>query len=170
VPALLRAAGYARAMAGHDPAVPPGAAGAVVDVTALRQRTVLGSGRRELVMVMGEAALRQSVGGAKVMSAQIARLEELCGQYGPPAIQPPAIQVLPFASGAHAGAGVGPLTIFRFAQAPGLGIVHLDGVSGGTFLDSADDLDVHAMAFTRLRASALGPEESASLIRRLAGR
>lgn len=94
MPALLRAAGYARAMAEHDPAVPPGAAGAVADVTALRQRTVLGSAGRELVMVIGEAALRQRVGGAKVMSAQIARLEELAGQDGPP-----AIQVLPFASG-----------------------------------------------------------------------
>jgi transcriptional regulator with XRE-family HTH domain len=165
VPALLRAGGYARAMAEHDPAVPPGAAGAVAEVTALRQRTVLGSGRKELVMVVGEAAVRQQVGGAKVMRSQLARLAELGERDGPL-----TIQVLPFSSGAHAGAGTGPLTIFRFAQAPGLGVVHLDGVSGGTFLDSPDDLDAHSMAFTRLRASALGPDESASLLRRMAGR
>lgn len=164
VPALLRADGYARAMAEHDPAAPPGAAGAVAEITGLRQRTALGSGK-ELVMVIGEAALRQRVGGANVTRAQLERLAELGGQDGPL-----AIQVLPFSSGAHAGAGTGPFTIFRFAQAPGLGIVHVDGVSGGTFLDSPDDLDAHTMAFTRLRASALGPEESAALLRRMAER
>jgi transcriptional regulator with XRE-family HTH domain len=163
VPALLRADRYSRAIAEHDPVVPVGAAGAVAEITALRQRTVLGPGRKELVMVIGEAALRQRVGGAKVMGSQLARLAELGERDGPL-----TIQVLPFISGAHAGAGAGPLTIFRFAQAPGLGIVHLDGVSGGTFLDSPDDLDAHTMAFTRLRASALGPEESSSLLRRMA--
>jgi hypothetical protein len=99
------------------------------------------------------------------MGSQVARLARLGGQDGPL-----TIQVLPFSSGAHAGAGAGPLTVFRFAQAPGLGIVHLDGVSGGTFLDSPDDVDAHTMAFTRLRASALSPGESASLLRRMAGR
>ena len=103
------------------------------------------------------------VGGPKVMRAQLGRLAELGGRDGPV-----TIQVLPFSSGAHAGAGSGPLTLFRFAQAPGLGVVHLDGFSGGTFPDSPDDLDAHSVAFTRLRASALDPGESASLLRRMA--
>ena len=47
---------------------------------------------------------------------------------------------------------------------PGLGIVRLDGVRGGTFLDSPADLDARAMAFTRLRASALDPGESSSVL------
>jgi hypothetical protein len=114
-------------------------------------------------MVIGEAALRQQVGGASVMRSQLGRLAELGGRGGPF-----TIQVLPFSSGAHAGAGTGPFTVFRFAQAPGLGVVHLDGLSGGTFPDSPDDLDAHSVAFTRLRASALGLEESAGLLRRMA--
>ena len=93
------------------------------------------------------------------------RLAELGGRDGPV-----TIQALPFSSGAYAGAGTGPFTIFRFAQAPSLGVVHVDGFSGGTFPDSPGDLDVHSIAFTRLRASAPGPEESASLPRRMAGR
>ena len=86
----------------HFPAVPTGAAGAFADVTALRQRTVLGSGGRDLVMVIGEAALRRRVGGANVLRARIGRLAELGGRGGPV-----TIEVLPFSSGAHAGAGPG---------------------------------------------------------------
>lgn len=74
VPALLRAESYARAIAEHDPFVPAGTAGRVADVLAARQRAVLGAEQPELVMVIGEAALRQQVGGAKVMREQIARL------------------------------------------------------------------------------------------------
>jgi Domain of unknown function (DUF5753) len=78
--------------------------------------------------------------------------------------------VLPFASGAHAGAGSGPVTFFGFGQAPGLGAVHQAGLCGGVFLDSPGDLDACAVAFTRLRASALGPAASARLLGRMAGR
>ena len=69
-----------------------------------------------------------------------------------------------------AGAGSGPVTIFGFGQPPGLGAVHQAGLSDGIFLDSPGDLDAHAVAFTRLRASALSGEDSARLLCRLAGR
>ena len=164
VPALLRAEGYARAIAEHDPLVPAGTAGRVADALAARQRAVLGAEQPELVMVIGEAALRQQVGGAKVMHEQFARLAALSADS-----DRVTILVLPFASGAHAGAGSGPVTIFRFGQSPGLGAVHQASLSGGLFLDSPGDLDAHAVAFTRLRASALSTEDSAQLLRRAAG-
>jgi hypothetical protein len=62
------------------------------------------------------------------------------------------------------------VTIFGFGQPPGLGTVHQAGLSGGIFLDSPGDLDAHAVAFSRLRASALSAEESARLLCREAGR
>jgi transcriptional regulator with XRE-family HTH domain len=165
VPALLRAEGYARAIAEHDPLVPAGTAGKVTDAMAARQRAVLGAEQPELVMVIGEAALRQQVGGGKVMRAQLDRLAALSADS-----DRVTILVLPFASGAHAGAGSGPVTIFGFGQAPGLGAVHQAGLSGGIFLDSHRDLDACAVAFTRLRASALSTEDSARLLCRMAGR
>jgi transcriptional regulator with XRE-family HTH domain len=165
VPALLRTEGYARAIAEHDPLVPARTAGKVADAVAARQRAVLGAGQPELVMVIGEAALRQQVGGAKVMRAQLGRLAALSADS-----DRVTILVLPFASGAHAGAGTGPVTIFGFGQAPGLGAVHQAGLSGGIFLDAPGDLDAHAAAFTRLRASALGAEDSARLLGRMARR
>ena len=165
VPALLRAESYARAIAEHDPLVPAGAAGRVADALAARQGAVLGAEQPELVMVIGEAALRQQVGGAKVMREQFARLAALSADS-----DRVTILVLPFASGAHAAAGSGPVTLFGFGQPPGLGAVHQAGLSGGIFLDSPGDLDAHAVAFTRLRASALSAEESARLLCREAGR
>jgi transcriptional regulator with XRE-family HTH domain len=165
VPALLRAEGYARATAEHDPLVPAGTAVRVADALAARQRAVLGAEQPELVMVIGEAALRQQIGGAKVMRAQLDRLAALSADS-----DRVTILVLPFASGAHAGAGSGPVTIFGFGQAPGLGAVHQAGLSGGIFLNSPGDLDAQAVAFTRLRASALGTEDSARLLCRMAGR
>ncbi len=62
------------------------------------------------------------------------------------------------------------MTSFGFGQAPGLGAVHQAGLSDGIFLESPGDLDVHAVAFTRLRASALNTEDSARLLCRMAGR
>jgi transcriptional regulator with XRE-family HTH domain len=165
VPALLRAEGYARAIAEHDPLVRAGTAGRVTAALAVRQRAVLGAGQPELVMVIGEAALRQQVGGARVMRAQLGRLAELSADS-----DRVTILVLPFASGAHAGAGSGPVTIFGFGQAPGLGAVHQAGLSDGIFLDSPSDLDACAVAFTRLRASALSTQDSARLLCRMAGR
>jgi hypothetical protein len=165
VPALLRAEGYARAIAGHDPLVPAGTTARAAEAVAVRQRAVLGARQPELVMVIGEAALCQQVGGSRVMRAQLDHLAKASADS-----DRVTILVLPFASGAHAGAGSGPVTIFGFGQAPGLGAVYQAGLSGGTFLESPGDLDAHAVAFTRLRASALNAEGSARLLCRMAGR
>lgn len=96
------------------------------------------------------------------MRGQLGRLARLSGQDGPV-----TIQVLS-AARAHLGAGSGPLTIFRFAPVPALGVVHLDSLAGGIFLDGQDNLADHTAAFARLRACARSPEDSARLLSRLA--
>ena len=65
------------------------------------------------------------------------------------------IQVLPFASGAHAAAGTGPAVVLRFSQAPSLGVVQLASLSGGVFLEDEQDIALYVRALTQLRASAL---------------
>jgi Domain of unknown function (DUF5753) len=145
--------------------MPAGTAEAAAQFTALRQQEVLGAGPRDVVMVIGEAALRQRPGGSGVMRAQLQRLASLSGQDSPL-----AVHVLPFASGAHAGTGSGPFTVFSFGHAPGLGVVHLDGITGGVFLDSPADLAACTVAFTRLTASALSREDTARFLGRMAGR
>ena len=111
VPALARTGGYCRLIAGHDPALAAGTADAAEQFTVLRQRAVLDSGRKELVMVIGEAALRQRAGGTGIMRAQLERLAGLGRQEAPP-----AVHVLPFASGAHAFRAVNATVFEQLAE------------------------------------------------------
>jgi Domain of unknown function (DUF5753) len=58
----------------------------------------------------------------------------------------------------------GPATILRFAEVSGLGAVYLPGLSGGVCLVGQQDVSSYTSAFDLLRASALSPAASASLI------
>jgi hypothetical protein len=116
-----------------------------------------------LAVVLGEGALRQAVGGPAVLAGQLSHLARLSGES--PDL---TIQVLPFSAGAHAAAaGGGSLTIMRFANPPGLGVVYLEALSGGVYLDGQEDVARYMRAFALLRASALSVAESARLLRGL---
>ena len=86
-----------------------------------------------------------------------------------PSGEAPAItlQVLPFSAGAHAGAGSGSLAILRFPDAPSLGVVYLEALSGGVYLEGQADVARYIRAFALLRAAALSPADSARLLRDL---
>jgi len=114
-------------------------------------------------VILGEGALHQVVGGADVLARQIGHLAQLSEDA--PAIM---LQVLPFSAGAHIGAGSGSLAILRFLDAPSLGVVYLEALSGGVYLESPSDVARYIRAFTLLRAAALNPADSARLLRRLA--
>ena len=109
-------------------------------------------------MVIGEAALRQEVGGPEVMEGQLGLLAGVSGDSGVI-----TVQILPFSSGAHAGVGVGSLAILQFLEVPRLGVVHPGGLGGGVCLERQEDLVVHACVFEQLRAFALSPAQSARL-------
>ena len=74
------------------------------------------------------------------------------------------LQVLPFSAGAHAAAGSASLTILNFADPPGLGVVYLDALAGGVYLESQEDLTRYLGALALLRAAALSPPDSARLL------
>jgi len=163
VPDLLQIPDYARAIAA---ATPGSDADDRVDrltaAKAARQDVTLGRAVR-LSVIIGEAALRQVVGGPQVMAAQLARLAELATDF--PGI---TLQVLPFSAGAHAAGGSASLTILRFAEAPSLGVVYLEGLSGGVYLEGQTDIANYVRAFTLLRSSALTVTETARMLRETA--
>jgi transcriptional regulator with XRE-family HTH domain len=161
IPALLQTQAYARELAEADPGLEDGDARhrAVAAVLA-RQRAILGERKPDIHLIIGEAALRQEVGGPEVMEGQLGLLAGISGDSG--AV---TVQILPFSSGAHAAAGTGSLAMLGFDEVPGLGIVHLGGASGGVCLESQADLAVHARVFEQLRAFALSPAQSALLLR-----
>jgi len=81
-----------------------------------------------------------------------------------------SLRVLPFAAGAHAAAGCGPMTLLRFAEAPEIGVVHLAALSGGVSLEGREEVGRYLRTFTQLRAAAFDQARSARLIRGLADR
>ena len=159
IPDLLQTDDYARAIA----AVQPGYATDqqlqdVVAAKAMRRQVVLSQGRR-LSVILGEGALRQAVGGAEVMAGQISHLVRLIDDF--PGL---IVQVLPFSAGAHAAAGSASLAILRFPDAPGLGVVYLEALSGGVYLESQEDVARYIRAFALLRAAALSAVDTVQLL------
>jgi transcriptional regulator with XRE-family HTH domain len=165
VPDLLQTDEYARAIADAEPGyLTDQQREDAVAAQAVRRQAVL-SGSRRVSVVLGEGALHQAVGGADVLARQISHLVKLSTDF--PAV---AIQVLPFSAGARAAAGGGSLAILRFPDAPSLGVVYLEALSGGVYLESQDDVARYVRAFALLRASALSPADSARLLRDLTNR
>jgi transcriptional regulator with XRE-family HTH domain len=170
VPDLLQTDDYARAIAAAEPGYTTQEQREdAVSAKAARRQAVLtgasaGPAGRRLWVILGEGALHQAVGGPGVLAAQLRHLVELSGDR--PDL---TIQVLPFAAGAHAAAGSGSLAILRFPDAPSLGVVYLEALSGGVYLESQADIARYVRAFALLRASALSPADSLRLLRSLGG-
>jgi len=163
IPDLLQTDEYTRAIAAAEPGyLTDEQRENAVAAQAVRRQAVL-SGSRPIGVVLGEGALHQAVGGTDVLAGQISHLVKLNAEY--PAI---TIQVLPFSAGAYAAAGGGSLAILRFPDAPSLGVVCLDALSGGVYLESQADVARYVRAFALLRASALSPADSDRLLRSLA--
>ena len=164
IPALLQTPAYARELAEADPGlVGSDARERAVAAVLARQKAILGERKPEIHLIIGEAALRQEVGGRDVMEGQLGLLAGISGDSG--AV---TVQVLPFSSGAHAAAGIGSLAIAHFAHAPGLGVVYLDGASGGACLEGQEDLAAYVRVFEQLRAFSLDPAQSALMLRKRA--
>jgi transcriptional regulator with XRE-family HTH domain len=164
VPALLQIRAYAMALADTESGLTDDDARArAVDATLARQKAILEERKPEIHVIIGEAALRQEVGGPTVMEAQIGLLAGTSRDSGLV-----TVQILPFSSGAHAAAAVGSMAILQFAEAPGVGVVHLGGADGGVCLEDQASLAAYARTFEQLRAFALSPAQSAFLLREAA--
>lgn len=112
--------------------------------------------------ILDEGALHRLVGGPAVMSAQLEHLAEAARL---PQI---TVQVIPFDIGGHPGMA-GSFSILRFSEPSGGDIVFLESQAADLFLESETDVERFATVFEQLRAVALSPAESVSLISRIAG-
>jgi len=160
VPDLLQTDEYARAIAAAEPgyATDQQREDAVAAKAVRRQVVLPGAGR--LSVILGEGALHQAVGGPQVMAGQISHLVRLIDDF--PGL---TVQVLPFSAGAQAvSAGSASLAILRFPDAPSLGVVYLEALSGGVCLDGQEEVARYIRAFALLRAAALSAADSARLL------
>jgi transcriptional regulator with XRE-family HTH domain len=179
VPDLLQTPGYMRAAAAADPRYASGEQRShAVEAKLNRQRIVVGGRAPGLDVVVTEGALRQTVGPARVMREQLGRLaalaetgfaDDLPGGGAPAGERSRvSLRVLPFAAGAHAVAGCGPMTLLRFAETPEIGVIHLAALSGGVSLEGREEVARFLRTFAELRAAALPGSRSAQLIRSVA--
>lgn len=151
---LLQTHAYARAVLG------------AMDRTKLDDRTTVRLARQRILekgqppvlwAILGEAALRQEIGGPEVMREQLARL---LSYEDNPVVN---VQVLPFSAGAHAGLQ-GSFNHYCFASDPA--IVYTEGYGTGHPTANPDTVKDCSLRYDHLQATALSIKDSASLIRR----
>jgi transcriptional regulator with XRE-family HTH domain len=160
IPDLLQTRDYALAIAAADPATDTDSQREqVVAAKAARQGAVLLDGTASVSVIIGETAVRQQVGGPDVTAAQIGFLARAASTF--PNL---TVQVVPFTAGAHAATGCAPFTVLRFPSAPSLGVVYLEALSGGAYMDSPANLASCTRAFALLRAMALSPQATQEML------
>ena len=164
IPELLHAQDYARALAADSGNVPAAVQARAVAATLARQRAILIARPTEVTVILAAAALRQKVGETAVTRDQLHYLTELAAAH--PRV---TIQLLPLSASLHAAGGSGTFSILRFSHDPAPMLVLADGPGGGTVLDNQDSAGAYDLALAKLCALALTPDESARLLRRMAG-
>lgn len=123
-----------------------------------RQRILRGENPPALWIILSEAALLQEVGGRHIMRDQLARL---LAYRDSPWVQ---IQVLPFSVGQHTGM-MGSFNLLRFEDDPDL--FYVDGYDQGHMTANPQVIKERSVGYARLQATALSPEDSATLIARV---
>ena len=74
--------------------------------------------------------------------------------------------MVPFEAGAHAGTG--PCIILEFPDPEDRAVVYLEAQAGDVYVEDPAEVERYAIAFDRLRAVALSPDDSVRLIERMA--
>ena len=129
----------------------------LVDLRMKRQEVLDRNPPLDVWMILDEAVVRRTIGGPGVMAGQLARLVE---ESKKPNV---TLQVLPFASGSHAGLR-GPFSILEFPERADADVAYVESVAGIIYLEKEREVRTAAEAFDRLRAAALSPGQSTALI------
>ena len=128
-----------------------------VELRVQRQEALTRDDPLKLWLILNEAVILRTVGGAEVMHGQLTHLLEASDW---PSV---TLQVLPLSSGAHPALN-GPFCILEFPERTDLDVVYTEGVAGHAYLERDSDVRACAETFDLLRAAALSPADSADLI------
>jgi transcriptional regulator with XRE-family HTH domain len=162
VPGLLQTEGYIRAItAASSPAATEDFTERAVALRLARQQLLGRPDPPEYRVVLDETVLRRTIGGHKVMRAQLEHLIQAAGQ---PQV---TIQVMPFAAGWHP-ALYGMFNIFRFPVAQLPDIVYTEALTGAYYLDKPDESARYTEALDRLCAQAASPERTVTILGEIA--
>jgi transcriptional regulator with XRE-family HTH domain len=162
VPGLLQTADYAREIFRNGPIeLNPDGIERLVEVRVARQEILNRDDRPRLWIVIDEAVIHRVVGGTSVMLAQLRHLANSAQQGRT------TIQVVPYRAGAHAGT-IGSFVILDFEELADPAMVYVETLAGDIYLEERSDVNRYTLAFDRLRAASLHPDESVQLIEQAA--
>ncbi|WP_406861685.1 helix-turn-helix transcriptional regulator [Streptomyces sp. HUAS MG47] len=160
IPGLIQTPAYAQALfRAYRPTADEAQSDEFVEARLTRRRLLDKPTRPLLWVMLGEAALRQEVGGAAVMAEALRHVATLTRNHAV------ILQVLPFTAGAHASLG-GPLKLMSFKDAPPL--AYLQGLGSGRLEDDPATVTRHTLTYDLLTAVALPPSDSLALIESVA--
>lgn len=160
IPGLCQTEEYARSVIrSWAPDIDDGQVGRRTELRVARQTRV-----EEGVpfwVVVDEAAVRRVCGSREVMATQLKALIETARM---PNV---TLQVLPFSAGTHAAMGT-PFTKLDFE---GLydPVVYIDTLTSALYLEDQEEVARYALAIEHLRAAALDPRQSLSLLKQVRG-
>ncbi|MEV4436198.1 helix-turn-helix transcriptional regulator [Streptomyces sp. NPDC049585] len=161
IPGLLQTASYTRALFRYlRPDAEPSDFDAVVEFRGRRRAVLDRASPVPFTAIIHEAALRMKVGDRRLAREQLDFLLESIARPGV------TVRVVPFS--ADGFAGMGSSMLYAAGRVPELDTVLIDHVHGSVFLDAADELVHYRDRLRRAESSALGPEETKDLIRRIA--
>lgn len=164
VPGLLQTAAYAEAVLRSNPDLTNEQVHQHVEVRLGRQQILeRKTDPVRLSAVLDESVLLRRRGNATVMHEQLAHLLEMSKR---PRID---IQILPldadFASAQHAGSF--QLLKFPVTMEGDPGVVYLEPLTGGEYVEKPEEIAVYERALTRLHSLAANPKTSRGIIERV---
>jgi transcriptional regulator with XRE-family HTH domain len=156
VPGLLQTAAYARAITvAENPFAPAEYIEETVRARMDRAHILKDATRPVHWAILHESVLRIPVGGPAAMAGQLEHIAALASE------RTVLVQVLPYAAGAYPLMGR-MLTLMEFEDAPPT--AYTEGVFSGNLLDNPAVVKRVQATYDLLRAAALSPEASLSLV------
>jgi transcriptional regulator with XRE-family HTH domain len=162
VPGLLQTEDFARAaLQRGSPTATKEEIAHLVEARMSRQAVLVREPPLRLWAIVDEAAFHRPVGSRDVMHTQLDRLVEAAE------LPHVTLQAIPYDVGAHPGMA-GAFVILQFDDPQASDVVYIETQAGDLFHESETDVTRFTTIFEHLRALALPPEASVSLIANVA--
>jgi transcriptional regulator with XRE-family HTH domain len=163
VPGVLQTEEYARAVlrASYGEGSPAERVPALVELRTKRRELLTTEGAPMFSFVLDESVIRRTAGSPAIMSRQLGHLADLAD------LPNVTIQVVPFTAGLYPGTR-GAFKVIEFDDEPDENVAFLEGPRGDFISDDPEETSSYLEIFKQVAQLALGPPDSAGLLREAA--
>jgi hypothetical protein len=163
VPGILQTEEYALAVlrVSYGEGSPAERVPALVDLRTRRRDLLTSEGAPAFSFLLDESVIRRPAGSPAVMSRQLLHLASLAD------LPNVTIRIVPYAAGLHPGMR-GAFKVIEFDDEPAENVAFLEGPQGDFISDDPGETASYLETFGRIARIALGPADSAGLLREAA--